>query len=406
MNRNKWITPEGTRDLLFEECEARRTVEGILHRVFTGRGFTETVTPGLEFLDLFDLKTGGIPVESMYKLTDSKGRLIVMRPDSTIPIARLVSTRLKGGLLPIRLFYNQSVYTVNPGLKGRSDEVVQTGIEIIGSDSRRADLEVIATAVEALDACDTRDFRLEIGHIGLFRSLISNLRLPEQEQEEIRRLIEHKNYPALNDYLDALDGDKKTIKILKQLPRLFGGEEVFEKAANLFDDAKTEYILSYLKSIYHDLSTLGMNGKITVDLGIVNRTDYYTGVVFRGYIEGFGETVLSGGRYDTLLSEFGVDLPATGFGINVDAVARGLLKNKDAVRAKTPDVLVFGLDGYEMKALLHVKELIQDGLVAEYCVLNTPDKAKEYAVSKGIGCVDLVGAEIERFETVKGGTQA
>lgn len=100
--------------------------------------------------------------------------------------------------------------------------------------------------------------------------------------------------------------------MLKQLPRLFGGEEVFDKAANLFDDAKTEYILSYLRSIYHDLAALGMKEKISVDLGIVNRNDYYTGVVFRGYIEGFGETVLSGGRYDTLLSEFGADLPATG----------------------------------------------------------------------------------------------
>ena len=391
MNRNKWLTPEGTRDLLFEECEARRTVEGILSRVFAGRGFTEVVTPGLEFLDVYSLKNGAIPVEDMYKLTDSKGRLIVMRPDSTVPIARLVSTRLRDYQLPIRLFYNQSVFTRNPGLKGRSDEVVQTGIEIIGSDSRRADLEVIATAVEALAACKTADFRLEIGHIGLFHSLMAALRADSEQQEEIRRLIEGKNYPALNDYLDRLEGDEKTLEIIRQLPRLFGGEEVFEKAANLFDDAKTEYILSYLKSICHELEILGLKEKISVDLGIVNRNDYYTGVVFRGYIEGFGETVLSGGRYDSLISEFGLDLPATGFGINVDAVARGLLKTAGGIRAKVPDVLVFGEDGYEMRALLHVRELIGQGLIAEYCVLNTVDKAREYARVKGIGRVDIIG---------------
>lgn len=399
MNRNKWITPEGTRDLLFEECEARRTVERILSKVFSGRGFTEVVTPGLEFLDLYDLKAGSMPVERMYKLTDSKGRLIVMRPDSTIPIARLVSTRLKGCQLPIRLFYNQSVFTSNPGLKGRSDEIVQTGIEIIGSDSRRADLEVMTTAVEALGACNVSDFRLEIGHIGLFHSLISSLRLGEEEQEEIRLLIEGKNYPALNDYLDEIcanGGDRRTVEVLKQLPRLFGGEEVFDKAANLFDDAKTEYILSYLRSIYHDLAALGMKEKISVDLGIVNRNDYYTGVVFRGYIEGFGETVLSGGRYDTLLSEFGADLPATGFGVNVDAVARSLLKSSGTA-ARVPDVLVFGADGYEMKALLHAKALIDSGLVAEYCVLNTAEKAKEYAAAKQIPRVDIVGEETESF---------
>lgn len=401
MNKNKRRTPEGTRDLLFEECEARRTVERILNRVFTGRGFTEVVTPGLEFLDLYDLKAGSMPVEQMYKLTDSKGRLIVMRPDSTIPIARLVSTRLKGCLLPVRLFYNQSVFAANPGLKGRSDEVVQTGIEIIGSDSRRADLEVITTALEALDACDVSDFRLEIGHIGLFHSLISNLRPEPEEQEEIRQLIESKNYPALNDYLDGIrarGGDERTVETLKQLPRLFGGEEVFEKAANLFDDAKTESILSYMRSIYHDLGKLGMAEKISVDLGIVNRNDYYTGVVFRGYIEGFGETVLSGGRYDTLFSEFGADLPATGFGINVDAVARNRMKNNPPA-AKVSDVLVFGADGYEMKALLYAKELIDSGLVAEYCVMNTAEKAKEYAASKQIPRIDLVG---EKTETLCG----
>ena len=381
--------------MLFEECEARRTVEGILSRVFSGRGFTEVVTPGLEFLNVYDLKTGMMPVEMMYKLVDSKGRLVVLRPDSTIPIARLVATRLKGYQLPIRLFYNQSVFMANPRLKGRSDEVVQTGIEIIGSDSRRADLEVITTAVEALNACKTTDFRLEIGHIGLFHSLISGLKIESEEREEIRRLIESKNYPALNDYLNGLEGDAKTIEILKQLPSLFGGEEVFEKAANLFDDAKTEYILSYLKSIYNDLSALGLKEKISIDLGIVNRTDYYTGVVFRGYIEGFGETVLSGGRYDTLIVEFGSDLPATGFGINVDAVARNLLKTTDDIRATVPDVLVYGEDGCEMKALMYAKTLIESGLVAEYCVLNTAEKAKEYAKAKGIGRVDIVGKETE-----------
>ena len=199
----------------------------------------------------------------------------------------------------------------------------------------------------------------------------------------------------MNDYLNGLEGDTKTIEILKQLPSLFGGEEVFDKAANLFDDAKTEYILSYLKSIYNDLAALGLKEKISVDLGIVNRTDYYTGVVFRGYIEGFGETVLSGGRYDTLIAEFGTDLPATGFGINVDAVARNLLKTTDDIRATVPDVLVFGEDGCEMKALMHAKALIESGLVAEYCVLNTAEKAREYAKTKGIGRVDIIGKETE-----------
>lgn len=93
MKRYDLITPEGTRDLLFEECLARRMVENKLTTLFSRFGYSEVVTPGIEFYDLFSGSSRNFQQESMYKLTDSKGRLIVMRPDSTIPIARLASTR-------------------------------------------------------------------------------------------------------------------------------------------------------------------------------------------------------------------------------------------------------------------------------------------------------------------------
>ena len=132
MKRYDLITPEGTRDLLFEGCLARRMVEDRLSKLFEGFGYSEVVTPGIEFYDLFMGSSRNFQQESLYKLTDSKGRLIVMRPDSTIPIARLASTRLKGAKLPLRLYYNQSIFENNSLLKGRSDEVVQAGIELIG----------------------------------------------------------------------------------------------------------------------------------------------------------------------------------------------------------------------------------------------------------------------------------
>ena len=114
------ITPEGTKDLLFEECLANRTVSSILGKVFSKRGFHEVLTPAVEFYDLFNEECSGIPMEYMFKMSDSKGRLMVMRPDSTLPIARMVTTRLKSMQHPIRLFYNQRVYRYNPGLTGRS----------------------------------------------------------------------------------------------------------------------------------------------------------------------------------------------------------------------------------------------------------------------------------------------
>ena len=199
--------------------------------LFKGRGYSEMITPGLEFYDVFNLKSPYFPQENMYKLIDHKGRLLVMRPDSTLPIARVVATRLKDAALPLRLCYNQAVYRTEPALKGKSDEIVQTGIELIGSQMKIADLEVISTAVDALREFGL-EFSIELGHIGIFRELVSRLDADDHTKSKIRKLIETKNFPALNDLLDSL-GNNSVTTALKKLPALFGGDEVFERQRNL-----------------------------------------------------------------------------------------------------------------------------------------------------------------------------
>ena len=183
MRRYDLITPEGTRDLLFEECLARRMVENKLTALFSSFGYSEVVTPGMEFYDVFLGTSRTFRQESLYKLTDTKNRLITLRPDNTIPIARLAATRLKEEALPLRLYYDQCVFENNALLKGRSDEIVQAGIELIGGENtKRADYEVLCTAVEAL-ACFNKDFRLEIGHIGYFKELIKQLNIDSRTEE-------------------------------------------------------------------------------------------------------------------------------------------------------------------------------------------------------------------------------
>jgi ATP phosphoribosyltransferase regulatory subunit len=388
MKRYDLITPEGTKDILFEDCLIRRQVEDNMRMIFSGMGYSEVVTPGIEFYDVFNLNSRHFPQEILYKLTDSKGRLIVLRPDSTMPIARIAATRLREADLPLRLFYSQSVYLANRSMTGKSDEIVQMGIELIGSNSKKADLEVLSTAVEVLSFCDSEKFRLEIGDIGFFRELVSQLDVDLITAENIRTLIEVKNYPALNDLLDSI-GDNSATRALKQLPRLFGGEEVFEKASKLFCDEKIEKILSNLKSVYNDLSKLGCNGKITVDLGIVNRTDYYTGIVMKGYLQGYGEEVLSGGRYNNLLSEFGYDVPATGFAVNIDAVA-DFKKKKEDCKCKIPDAIVFAEKGFEMEALMRCREMKKNGLIVENSVFHSLEETQRYAQKKGISKVIVV----------------
>lgn len=394
MKRYDLITPEGTRDLLFEDCLARRKVERTLAELFEGFGYSEVVTPGIEFYDAFSGSARNFRQESLYKLTDSKGRLIVLRPDSTIPIARLAATRLKDSDTPLRLYYNQSVFSNNALLKGRSDEVVQAGIELIGGDNvKRADYEVLCTAVEALASFDKNNFRLEIGHIGYFKELVAQLNLEDDVIEEIRMLISSKNFPALNDLLDEI-GDNDITRALKQLPSLFGGIEVLDKASDIYANDKITGILYNLRKVFNRLSSLGYEGKISVDLGIVSHTDYYTGIVFKGYLSEVGQSVLKGGRYDNLIGSFGKEIPAVGFGVNVDSVARHLEKMGANPHGKPVDAVIFGEKGFVVEAIAYAQKLVREGSKVEHSLFNSFEETVEYARSKGISKVITVADEI------------
>lgn len=392
MKKYNKITPEGTSDLLFEECHAHRYVENSLTEVFSSRGFHEVVTPGIEFYDVFNPEHSGISQDVMYKMTDRRGRLIVMRPDSTLPIARLAATRLKNSPKPMRFYYTQHMYRNNPALTGRSDEVMQTGIEMLGAAGRRADLEVILTAIEALSKC-VPDFRIELGHAGLFQAFAEQLPISDDLREDIRSSIESKNYAALNMILDNL-GDSTPVQAMRCLPRLFGGEEVFAQAAPLCTDQKATETLDYLHELYTSLSDLGLGDKIMIDLGLVQRNDYYTNIVFSAYVEQCGDAVLIGGRYDNLLSQFDSPMPAIGFAINVDALAKILLERGKVEPEHAVDVLIHGENGFEIKALHYASRLVEQGLKCENSVFETHEQAIEYAEKQGIGRIDFVGDTI------------
>ena len=252
MKKNDLLTPEGTRDLLFDESVARRIVEDKLQRLFKSYGYSEVITPGLEFYDVFMLKSRYFAQESMYKLSDGKGRLMVIRPDSTMPIARLSATRLKDEIFPLKLFYNQNIFRINPKDSGRDDEITQSGVEIIGGDSKKSDMEILNLATEVLTALETEDFRFEIGDSALFKILIAKVTKDEEETETIREFIENKNLPELKLTLEKY-GDNDDVRALYSLPKLFGGEEVFKKAEKIFKDEKAFEVLEDIKQAYEYL---------------------------------------------------------------------------------------------------------------------------------------------------------
>lgn len=323
MNRYSKITPEGSRDFLFEECDDRRKAERVLGDVFKENHYRKVMTPAIEFFDVFDSENTGIEPEEMFKLTDSKGRTTVLRPDNTMPIARMVATRLNNEDFPVRLYYNQSVFVRNKDLAGKINEIAQSGVEFIGDGSMQADIEVISMAVESLKRCELNAFKIEIGNAAFFNTILDKMNISTTTKADICNLIEGKNYAALGDLLDTFE-DSREVRLIKKLPRLFGNARVIEEAKRLYSDEKANQALDYLKAVYDALCSAGLEEYIMLDLGLVNRSNYYTGVIFHGYAQGSGLTVLSGGRYDNLLEKFGMPAPAIGFGVDVSAVCEAM----------------------------------------------------------------------------------
>lgn len=395
MRRYNMITPEGEIELLFSECARMRAVEKTICKIFSRACYNEVRTPIVEFADVFTTGVGAIPMENMLKLTDGKGRLMVVRPDSTLPIARMAASKLREARLPLRIYYNQTSYRTGGG-RGKSMRTAQAGIELIGAGGKAADLEVLSLAVAALGAC-LDDFRIEIGHSGIFRALSKKLDVSDAKREELREYIESKNYAALSAELEQLE-QTDAVKAMERLPRLFGGAEVLDEARCIVTDDETAEQLEYLGEIYKELSKLGLGEKLMIDLGLVNQNDYYTGLVFSAYAYGSGETVLSGGRYDTLLEQFGFDNPACGFGINLDALTKAV-SSENTTSAAVPDVLIAAQSGKEIEALRYMTQLGETGLVCEFSVLENEGKTVQAAKERKIARVDIVSDTVKSINT-------
>lgn len=167
MNK-KNILPEGTRDLVLDECAVKRILEKDIDKLFEKWGYKEVITPTLEFYETFNYNSQTLREEDMYKFFDNRGRILILRPDMTIPIARVVETKLKDVELPIKLRYTRMFLEFHASLGGKRNEYTDCGVEFIGLEDEKSDLEILVLALEALKKLGLNDFKLEIGNIGFF----------------------------------------------------------------------------------------------------------------------------------------------------------------------------------------------------------------------------------------------
>ena len=320
MNRYQISTPEGTRDLLFAPARRLRAVEQRVRQSLEDRGYSEVITPAIEYYDVFAQANPAVGQENMLKIVDRAGRICVARPDNTTPIARIAATRLEGAELPVRLYYSQKVFRSITEGHGHKSEFLQVGAELIGSDGLEADLDILTAAFSALEQAEAGSFRIELGHAEIYKALIEALGVDEQTAEDIRRLIENKSFAALGDALAPYQGSA-AYQALCAMPQLFGGVEVLDQVEHMTGNMRVLAAVAYLRRVYTALEQAGFGESVIIDLGLVHEMDYYTGIMFRGYLGGAGAAILAGGRYNALCAKFGRDLPAAGFGIDVERIA-------------------------------------------------------------------------------------
>lgn len=384
----KWkrYIPEGAKDTLFEECAKKIEIEDILRKTYIDSGYQEVISPTLEFYDVFIGENATLPQEKMYKLFDNQGRILVLRPDMTTPIARIAATKLQDSAYPLKLCYTSNIYRVNESLNGKNSEITQSGIEIIGVKSVKADAEAIMMGINALIKCGLKDFKIELGQAEFFKAVIEAVNLQDEDKERLIKYIENKNFTALSELLENKKNeiDENTLHMLKELPRLFGDIKILDKAEALTDNTEVINAIESIRKVYKIVESTGFGEYLSVDLGMVQHLDYYTGIIFRGYTHGVGGNIISGGRYDNLIGQFGLEKPATGFALDVDSIILALEDKEKECREK---VLIYYNEESFGEAYKKAEEFRENNIIAEMSLLDCENEAMDYAKKKGISKV-------------------
>ncbi|WMJ80282.1 ATP phosphoribosyltransferase regulatory subunit [Clostridium sp. MB40-C1] len=412
MNKWKKYIPDGMKDILFDECRKKIFIQDNLRQTYKVSGFSQVNSPTLEFYDVFNFTNQPILQENMYKLFDSSGRILVLRPDMTTPIARIISTKVKDKEYPLKLCYTANVFRTNESLDGKLSEITQSGIEIIGSSNIRADAEVIITAIRSLKNLGVKNFKIDIGQSGFFKALIEDINMQGEDIEKLRKLIENKNYVSLRNFLKEKENyiDEESAYILFQLPQLFGDISVLDKAKNITKNSKALKAVNNIYDIYSVIREIGLENYISIDFGMIQNMNYYTGIIFRAYVEEIGECILSGGRYDNLTEEFGVNIPAIGFAINVDNILE-VIKRQNLFSDSVCKKILIHCNSKYFKEAYRILDTIQDkDIICELSLYEDKKNSLNYAKNnetdtlisiEGNENINIINTHTEKYITVK-----
>ncbi|HEX8282998.1 MAG TPA: ATP phosphoribosyltransferase regulatory subunit [Pyrinomonadaceae bacterium] len=323
--------PGGMRYYFGREARLRRAVEAEAMGVFDGWGYEEIATPSVDFYALFERGMGRDEARRSFRFTDADGRLLALRPDVTSSVARAAATLFAGAPRPLRFCYAATVFRQRPRSHAEwKRQGRQLGCELIGEGGADRDLEVLAIAAEALERLGLGGaYRVTLNHVGVFNGVAEQLALDAEAREQMRRLVDARDAAALEEFLRALGRSGATAERAGRLARLAGGDGLPHGARELLTNERSRAALDELERLCAVAEALGFGKGFSVDLADVSGLDYYTGLVFKIYVEGAGARVGGGGRYDELTANFGRREPAVGFVLDLDALTEILARRGD-----------------------------------------------------------------------------
>jgi ATP phosphoribosyltransferase regulatory subunit len=369
----KFATTPGTRDVLPPESTRLLDVQGLIRDRFKLFGFREVLTPALEYSEV--IEEHGLRDVS-YKLFDQDNQMLLLRPEMTTPIARVISQRLAGSPPPHKLSYVLPAYRRASVGRGQSAELYQAGVEVVGSASPREDASTIALLVDVLQSLGLSapsDFAVVLGQSAFYAGYLRHV--APDAAKAVTGALAAKDLVAVDDLAGELPADAAAG--VRGIPRIVGpaaDESLLEEAGRFVVGKQAREALENLREILRHLEAHGVLGAVILDLGLSGRHEYYTGAVYEAYAAGLGFTVANGGRYDNLLRRFGKELPATGFAIYLERLL-SVLPEKDP----QPLLVLVGGDVSGIAAAARLRRL---GVPVLHLSEDLPPKAAvEYARS-------------------------
>src|SRR5712692_8970793 len=319
------VTPQlggvpGFRDLLPDEAEVLRGAQESLLAEMRRWGYRHLVTPMVESTEVLELGLGAEQRRRLFKFVDTSGDVVALVGERTVPVARVVSGKLRAAALPLRLCYAGPVLSNDEGRFEHRRETYQVGAELSGASGPVADAEVIALAARCMEATGIRRYQIDVGHAEFFHGIMDAVRLPDDVKAAVRAALAARDFVALESLLEGTPLRSAEHELLLRFPALRGGPEILDAAGGLVRNRRSEKALSKLARVRELLVAHGLGDVVGLDLGAIRDFDYYTGIIFEGYGPDLGRPVAQGGRYDRLLARFGRPAPATGFVVQLDLV--------------------------------------------------------------------------------------